>query len=492
MRALLTLIMTVALALQMGLQRGVDPFDASVKTLQRALKPRSDGSEHATMVALRNLRDPALKPLFHKLAGGSSSALQIDAVLGLGELESSPSVDPWLINRLESEGERTLVIKYALNAEMIDPSKIDDMLKWPDLQPLPRILLLAASQMLGNRLDPDVVRPLTSASDDAIAGLSACVLAQAGDPRPLEAIQKRFDSLSGVKRDTTLFDLFRAIEQFKLSACCEFVASEMGRADLDPGVIEAGISAILALKPGMGLEQWNRMLGTKPDQFKLIRFGLLLLNAADRIPPDSFKRLHTGEALNERMAEAGEAFASGKDAGDALFNLIELGHLSTTSWALAFAEKLQSQSASRLYLRLIDRVEGPELGRGIRANLAIDAAARLIEIDPEAIKKKLSTIEDDSLTQEAVLLGLLNARTPRAGDAASVVKRLGAGRADSMALILLARYAGTLSQADISQLGRIAGGGGRVDESLQVQAAWLYLRHANRTEQALNALLAAS
>ncbi len=112
------------------------------------------------------------------------------------------------------------------------------------------------------------------------------------------------------------------------------------------------------------------------------------------------------------------------------------------------------------------------------------ATARLFEINPQAAIDKLVEAEDDSLTQEAILLGLFDSRARSAGEAARLVKRIGYGRADSMALILIAKHADRLSKSELQDLGVIASGG-RVSAVLQAQAGWLYLKHAGQLEQTL-------
>jgi hypothetical protein len=94
--------------------------------------------------------------------------------------------------------------------------------------------------------------------------------------------------------------------------------------------------------------------------------------------------------------------------------------------------------------------------------------------------------------QESILLGLLESRSPAAGTAARRVPRTGFSRADSLAMILIAKHAGQLTPVELEQLGVIAAGGGRISEVLRAQAAWLYLRHASRTEQALADVFAPS
>jgi hypothetical protein len=58
-------------------------------------------------------------------------------------------------------------------------------------------------------------------------------------------------------------------------------------------------------------------------------------------------------------------------------------------------------------------------------------------------------------------------------------------RGDSMALVAIARTAPELNPSELRELGRIGGGGGRVDEPIQMQAAWLYLKHAKKLAEAM-------
>jgi len=89
----------------------------------------------------------------------------------------------------------------------------------------------------------------------------------------------------------------------------------------------------------------------------------------------------------------------------------------------------------------------------------------------------------------AILLGLFDSRAPAAGKAARRVKRIGYGRADSMALILIAKHTDRLSEKELQDLGVIASGG-RVSAVLQAQAGWLYLKHAGRLEHTLAVIFA--
>jgi hypothetical protein len=195
--------------------------------------------------------------------------------------------------------------------------------------------------------------------------------------------------------------------------------------------------------------------------------------------------LPADDELIEAMARAGKAISSGEDAAGPLILLLDLGHLKSKRWAMDAAQRLPDEQAARIYLHLLDRVDGDARGRDERAELAMMATARLFEIEPETVALRLEQVPDDSLTQQAMLMGLLDSRSPAAGKAARRVTRIGFSRADSVALILIAKHSQPLSAQELEQLGFIASGASRVSEGLRAQAAWLYLKHTSKIEQAL-------
>ena len=85
-------------------------------------------------------------------------------------------------------------------------------------------------------------------------------------------------------------------------------------------------------------------------------------------------------------------------------------------------------------------------------------------------------------------MGLVEADAEQIGATVTGFRRIGLGRADSMVLMLIAKHADTSDDDLRRQLGTIAAGGGRVSELLQIQAAWLYLKHSGSLEQALGRL----
>ncbi|MHC4127187.1 MAG: hypothetical protein ACYTE6_06150 [Planctomycetota bacterium] len=459
--------------------------DASIRQLRRVVVPRRDGLHLLLLTSLRQLRDPTLRSFFYQLSQHGSPLVRIHAILGLAEIEETGQIDPWLISRLESPEARYAAISNALVQGLIDTEHIGKLLEWDDLESKARALLLAEQVARGQPPDREALARLAEHPTVNVAGLAACVLAQLGDSAPFSAYRARVDALPPGERVRHLTVIFRAVAEYKLDAVIDWVADIAAAPDTDPDIAAEGIAAVMALDPPRGVALWTRALGPSPRYGKCVRFALLLLDAGSTVPASAYDQLPREDQLIDAMARAGKAISSDQDAADDLISLLDLGHLKTVRWAMDAARDLPDEQAARIYVHLLDRVDGDARGRDDRAELAMTATARLFEIDPETVTQRLAQVPDDSLTQQAMLLGLLESRSPAAGDAARGVKRIGFSQADSVALILITKHAQPPSPQELEQLGVIASGGGRVSDGLRAQAAWLYLKHTSKIEQAL-------
>jgi hypothetical protein len=476
----LHLILASTLVLSAAATASDRAVDASIRQLRRVVVPRRDGSHLLLLTSLRQLGDPTLRSFFYQLSQYGSPPVRIHAILALAEIDETGQIDPWLISQLESPEAR-----YAAISGLVDADCIGKLLEWDDLESKARGLLLAEQVARGAPPDMEALAHLAEHPTLNIAGLAACVLAQLGDSAPFSAYRARLDTLPSAERGRHLRLIFGAIAEYKLDAVIDWVVDIIGAPDTDPEIVAEGIATVLAIDPPRGVALWTRALGASPGYGKCVRYTLLLLRAGPTVPASAYDRLPEGDQLIEAMARAGRAISSGQDAAGDLIALLDLGHRKTVRWAMVAAEDLPDEQAARVYLHLLDAVVGDRRGRDERAELAMTATARLFEIDPETVRQRLVQVPDDSLTQQAMLLGLLEPRSAAAGEAAREVKRIGFSQADSVALILIAKHAQPPSPEELEQLGVIASGGGRVSEGLRTQAAWLYLKHASKIEQAL-------
>jgi hypothetical protein len=470
----------------------VDPTEESIRLMRQAIAPSSDNGHLALIFGLRQLRDPALQPLFDQLVQSDDAALQAQGVIALGELDPGKHIDINLIRRIAPEAQEA-VIASALDLEILPQDQIGEILNWDDLHPMARLFLLAELVTLKQPVDEPDLERLGSSEDHHIAGLACCLLAQLNRPTPFQEYQARVAALPVSQRGPILIWLLEAIRRYQLIACTDWVHSIIEHPESDSETINRSLYTLLGLDPVRGAGVWDRLLGTHPTYPQRVRFGLMLLAVGEGVPQEMYDRLRADqgpEQLIDAMINAGKAISTRADPTDSLIALLDLGHVKTIDWAMDYTTKLPKEQAKRIYEHLIDRLPETNIEQGDSAALAVQAAAKLFEIDSEAVLSRLRNAEDDSTLQQAIVLALFEARSQQIGEVAAGLRRIGSGRADSLALLLLAKHASTLSPADAQHLGRIAAGGGRLSAVLQIQAAWLYLKHAGQVELALAALFA--
>jgi hypothetical protein len=466
-----------------------DAAESAVLLLRRAIVEQRQGSDLALLFPLRQLHDPALRPVFLQLIHHDRWQVQVHAVLGLAELDSGGRIDPWLVTQL-SQAAREAAIANAIDMKLLGPDQAAVLLAWPELEPLPRILLLAEQHLAGAAADAAALARLAAHSDDRVAGLAAALLAQSGDTVSLSTLRDRLATPGRRDRAGTLTWLFEAIRQYRLTAMAAWLDDMLDDTSLERDARHRGVLTLLHLDPQRGLKRWRSLLDAAPSTADEVRAGLLLLAASPGVPAEAFDLLTTGDELVKRMAAVGRAICSGGDAVAPMAALLELGHARTASWAMTALESWPPQQARAVYLRLLDDAARPGDASAERASLAATAVARLFTIDPAAVTARLEAAEDDGPLQQIILLGLSDTPSPEAGTAAGRLRRIGAGTADSLALLLIARHAATLDPRDLRQLGMIASGGARIAEGGQVKAAWLFLKHSGRLDSALADILA--
>ena len=486
MRRAILLLGPAVLAMAVVAEPSERSVDASIRHLRSAVLPPAEGGRPVLLSSLRQLRDLRMRSFLLQLAQHGDPRAQVHALLGLAEIDPSGHVDPWLISQLDDANARYATIESAIGLDLIDTPQMKELLGWDNLEPRSRVLLLAEILSRDEPVDRAALAVLAAHSDLDVSGLAACLLAQLGDSAALDAYRDRLNGEPDRTRNLILRGMWAAVGAYELTAATDWVAETVEGDRLEPEVIAEGVSTVLVLDPTRGVELWNRILGANPSYSRMVRYAFLLLAAGPAVPASAYDRLPADDTLLAAMAHAGKARSDESEVVSNLIELVDLGHRGTMSWVMQVSKDLDDAQATRLFTHVIDTIEsGDPRSAQARTEVAFIAASRLFDIDAEAIIDRLDRAPDNGLVQEAILLGLLDAKSPAAGPAAERVDHTGFTRADSLAMILIAKHAEQLPPAQLQQLGSIAAGGGQVSEMLRAQAAWLYLRHADRIEQAM-------
>ena len=137
--------------------------------------------------------------------------------------------------------------------------------------------------------------------------------------------------------------------------------------------------------------------------------------------------------------------------------------------AAAKRNSIRSEDQIATLLAVQQLLRMPETHDQLRA-IALQSADKNIEL----LEIIMSVVADSSNADAAAFARSVRGKLPRRGD--------------SMALLALAKNSTPLTAEEITELGMVASGGGKVDESSQIQAAWLYLKYVKRDKDATTQL----
>ena len=465
--------------------------ESATRHLVKSVQSQRDGSHLTRLSSLRELRDPDMAQLFYDLLQHEEWQVQVHALLGLAEIDEAEGLEPWLVTQIDPLA-REQVIPNALDMELLTTDSIKKLLEWDRLEASHQLMLMAELMRQDEAIDVEALRSLLDDNDLNIASIAGLLLAQQGDAAALSAIDARLKQSSKSERTNVLQLMLDMIRIYELESAAEWLDATL--LDADKQLQSQGTFTLLTIDPERGRTHWKRNLGDMPSYRQRVLAALQLLEAGLPVDAEDRRLINADEdEVLDQMVRTANAVARDEQVPEAMIALIDIGHPRGTAWAVRHSRTMADEDARTVHLHFLDRLEtSRQVNRALLAReQGIAAMASLIKIDPETATQRLLSAEDESLTQQTLLLGCLQSPSRDLQDASTDIRRIGSSRADSLALLLLARGTTPLNDQDVIQLGRIAAGGGMLGEMLQIQAAWLYLKHRNELDSALMDVAAA-
>ena len=471
-----------------------DKTDAALRQLTNSTS-RSNNNQLLNLAALRNLRDPDLRPLFFKFTQHPDWPVQVHAVLGLAELSDEKLIDPWIAQQIAPTAREHLVAQ-SLDDGLMRQEQMEALLKWPLLEDAPKLMLLAELKRLGKELDKDMLKDLATTTKLNVAMFAGLLL---DNQLVINDVTRRLRRASSEERNQALQLTLQMIRQYNLKSAAKWLNSiiERNAIALNENERYWTLYTLLTIDSNLGLTIWKSQFPQKPNLQEQVRYLLVLLES--NIVPNAEIMERLGVSFNDSllglMARAG---AINKPKNEitmtdvhALVKLIERSHRDSSEWAFKVAKKLDPLQAKLFYVKLSTFDSGAS---DRRKTTASQAFGKLIHLDSSTAWSVLHETKDDSAQQEQFLYAMLqttdNELAKQAVDEASKIKRIGLGRTDIMTLLLMARGSEQLPAIDQKYLGIIAAGGSGnrgVSEPLKTQAAWLYLKRMGLADKALAA-----
>ena len=477
-----------------------DVVEAAVHLFHQCTVAQRDGTHNLLLKAVRHLQDPDTRSLFEYLTHADHPGLKIHGILGLAELDPDKQVDLSQIAQIDDPAVQSTVITAAMDDDLLSHDQARQMLAWDGLADEVKILIAIRLVKTGAFTDTELCREaLIGSKKLGGRALAALLLTQLDDPQGLVYLREVVDHSDDPQRDvvramllqTALKDDFDRIGGWGLE-----IAKEP---DVDPALGLLGLSAALRFHEPGAIELWQqRYRDPNASAADRVRLALTAMRYSPWLGPEVFEDLkQSDDPLLAAIGQVGGDVASGSaETGDAIAKLIEIGHPMVNSWALGYARDHASEAdAQVILLSLILAYEhSPARGKARRLDEAIQATQVLYEDYPDIAVKLLRPIltepDRDELLNQAILLGLVRARAEGAERVVQGIEdRLNSADARDMAVLLEARSDRPLTELQMDELALLARGGGRLEDSLRIQAAWSYLKRTGNTQKVLQQVL---
>ena len=490
------------------------PLDAEARQrltimLRDAMRIRDRAGRPELVRALRRLRDPALEPLFAQLAMGEDAALAAEGMLANAELEPERGLDLLQIRTQHVEQARDRVIRLAIEAGMLSVVQLEDVSRWPELDPSLVLLASGEIQRLGGKLARTRLEALLRA-DDPITALHAAAILNTGGAGELGGVRelargvisKRAGELQDPALRATVEQLLHQVstQQTVGASAMAFAAYEGAK---DPAFKDAALAALASIAgrdPVVTALLVDRLkVAAEPDARR--RWALVMLEAAINRSGQSPRRLSerlrndadVGVAMIGRAMSELEAGAS--DEAPGLIELAESQDFEAAMLALRGASQRPWQQAVEVRLAAAaaaERASDPGvllLSEAAVTELCDDDVALVLPLVKRAIDGR------SGMLQRAIIAGALRSGRDECEQIGIAMRarqdELDIG-ARALVEILFARHASPdeCTPELARRLAQIALERSELPTVWRAQAAWLALRVGGEDRAALARVLA--
>lgn len=473
-----------------------DVQEAAVHLLRQSTVVDRQGTHNELLKSIRHMQDPATRPLFEQLADSKHPGLKIHGLLGMAELSADKQVDLTRIAQIDDPAVQSTVISAAMDDKLLNNAQAKQLLKWDGLADEVKVLVAVRLLEAGEFDDTDMLKQAMAQSKKlGGSALAALMLVELRDAAGTTYLQQTLDTSKDEQRDAVRAMLLQTALRHQFTKASPWALTIAQQADADPALGLLALRTALRYNEPGAAELWRAQF-TQPDTRPAdrVRLALTALHLSPWLDAGLFSTMEQDtDPLLHAIGVAGGHIATGSaEAGDSITRMLEIGHPMVNSWALGYAREHASETdAQVILLGLILAYEhSPPRGKARRLDEAIEAVQTLYERSPAVAVQLLQPIVTDPATDQllaqAVLLGLVRTRSIDTVDVVDgVIDQLNSPDARGLALLLLARSDKPMDAKQMLDLSLLARGGGRLEDSLRIQAAWYYLKRTGKAEQAL-------
>ena len=489
--ALSSLVLSVACILFGAPAQGqnyieVDPFDSSVRAMKSAIAPSRDGSNHKILLALRQLQDKRLAPLFMDLLDSKQPLLRIDALLALSELNSGSGIELTPVLLRFNQRERLIGISALIDLDLLELDQALAILEIEELSDVERLMLVG--HIISLKKDgeqADRIRPLTVHQDAATRAIASLLLAEIGEEEPLKKELQAFKQLDTQTKILVGSAIIDFADWHPSKEGLPFLSHATTDKDFVRSLRLAAADAALACDCPEGVEIWKTTIENAAAAGDRSRLATAAFERGLRTP--DWESTRDGRLLNERLADVGEAFGQGVELLPHARNLLDVKHPLSLQAVLALADHCPPETAEAIWMTVLaqalqDPRLQPSAGRVV-TNMADSSSPEL-----QGMLRRIANSDQKILAQFA-LIGLMNSSNDSAKNDAVLFADNPNTTIQSISLVIRALSDEVMNDKQMKELQTIASGGGRVDPSIRAIAAWAWLERTGNSDRAIQELI---
>ncbi|HBS28498.1 MAG TPA: hypothetical protein DEB06_03380 [Phycisphaerales bacterium] len=466
--------------------------------LQRAVvSPTLPRGNDGALAALRQLRDPALQPLFARLTSAPSPILRRHGVMGLAELESPARLRAVLLSKIESSEERSSIIGEALRSDLLVEEEVRALLQSEGLAPFVEVVLrgwLASRGLDSGNGGTDRLKALAEDPSPVVAISALLLLCNGGDTGAGERLAALLEGLPAPEREPAVLVLSEQVRRDKVTGCDAAMARMFEAGAGDPGVQREALRAWLRVDAASAAPVWGEAYARADDLSDRLRLALVALEGSPGAPAAMFQPL-VGEgqsALVRAIGAMGRAVASRTGTVEAARELAEQRYGPADAWMIERLEEIDPDAARAGWVGILEAAGGRSSDQPVTETLPMAVKRLLTHNEEDRVMAAVQTAArrgDETLCQ-AILTGFLRVEPAPAWASEPLITWPGRTTA---ALAALVGARGDPKFADdptrLEALTEAAVGRSGLPDAMRAQAAWLAARLRGQGSEALARLL---
>jgi len=464
----------------------VDPFDSSVRAMKSAITPSRDGSNHKILLALRQLQDPSLAPLFMDLLDSKQPLLRIDALLAVSELNSGRGLELAPILTRFNQRERLIGISALIDLDLLELDQARAILDLQELSDVEKLMLVG--HIISLKKDDeqaDRIRPLIADQDATTRAIASLLLAEIGETEPLKKELKAFNELDTQTKVLVGTAIIDFSDWHPNKEGLPFLSQATADKDFVRSLRLAAADAALACDCAEGVEIWKTAIENAAAAGDRSRLATAAFERGLRT--SDWESTRDGRLLNERLADAGEAFGQGVELLPHARNLLDVKHPLSLQAVLGLADHCTPETAEAIWMTVLtqalqDPRMQPSAGR-IVSRMANSSSPEL-----QGMLRRIANSDQKILAQFA-LIGLMNSTNDSAKTDAILFADNQNTTIQSISLVIRALSDEVMNDKQMKELQTVASGGGRVDASIRAIAAWAWLKRTGNSDRAIQELI---